>query len=122
MSKVRKRCSAGILMAVGLVFAGCSDGVAPDADAGTILFTNGLGFDYVAVAYDRTAVDTMLVVPSGAQVCWRLSGPRPMPLTLQLYSYGGPSAIIFSGAEVHPRLQSWMWDGAAPTATEASSC
>lgn len=51
----------------------------PATDLPTVLFTNALGIEYAAVAFDKTTstrLDPALVAPVGAQVCLRLSSAR----------------------------------------------
>ena len=101
------------------VLAGCSD-----STPRTILLTNALGFDYTVLAFDEgdtASRDTVLAVPSGTQVCWRLADSKPTPFTVELDSYDDFGNALASTV-VEPRFKSWTWDGAGPDASGAPAC
>jgi hypothetical protein len=111
---------AALLISFCAIAAACSD-----SGSHTILLTNALGFDYTVIALDNgdTATrDTILIVPNGSQVCWRLSSAKPTPFTMELDSYNTTMGFIIASTTVEPRSESWTWDGAGPNARVGPAC
>jgi hypothetical protein len=115
---------ARVLTGLCITVAACSGGTGP-AELHSVLFTNALGFDYAALAFDQTAparLDTVLVVPNGAQVCLRLPSARLSVNDVVELDSVDEFGNLLGTADIRPRFESWTWDGTASHATVAPTC
>jgi hypothetical protein len=113
------------LTALSLIAAACNGTPgSPSPIPRSVLFTNTLPAEYIAVAFDTLVsarFDTSLLISAGARVC----------LTFDLTRLGGDvvelestdvTGYVFRRVFINVQSDSWAWDGTTTTANVAPRC